>query len=381
MFGWQSAGVHPVRHEGRPRQPRQHLPCPPHDLAVAAVEADGQETPRPAGLRKERGDLGLFETQRLLHQDVFSGAKRLERLRRVQMVPGPDEHQVDRGVLHDLQQVGRGAPKTEAPRRVAGVERRRRGDDAQSEAARPLNDRQMDRLHEAPGAADGDAHLARAGGERLERVRCRGRSRRPRSRTIRRGPAGAEGRCGGGRRSLRRRRIAQQDADRPVTGRFIIDRRVRRGRLREREDPVDERAQRHPAVAHQIEEGRHVAIERKADVRRRVVDPSLLVRWIVAPGPVGSADEQIELLLVHERPVEVEPHVADDDHPPLPAAQAHRQVRNLRRVRLGADQHGVGEQAARDARHLLARVARGEVISLEAEAPAARRAPRIEIEP
>src|SRR2546428_686063 len=98
-------------------------------------------------------------------------------------------------------------------------------------------------------------------------------------------------------------------------------------------------------------------------------------------GPVGGGDERVDLLPVNEGRVGVGPAAPDDAPPPLPAAQSHRQVRHLRRVRLGADQDRVGQQAARDARHLLARLARREVIGLEADATAARRALRIEIEP
>ena len=123
-----------------------------------------------------------------------------------------------------------------------------------------------------------------------------------------------------GRRVLGGDRVLEQDADRlELAGLQVL---VDLGRLRHREDAVDERRDLELVPGDQVEEGLQVPLLGPADVPGRVVDAVELVAGVVPAGPVGPGEPDVEFLLVVGVPGQVELHLADVDDPargPWPA--------------------------------------------------------------
>src|SRR5690606_3084147 len=59
-----------------------------------------------------------------------------------------------------------------------------------------------------------------------------------------------------------------------------------------------ERAYIQPATSHLIQHGLHIALLGPADVIVRVVDPPLLIGWVVPAGAVRHPDQYFDLLFV-----------------------------------------------------------------------------------
>src|SRR5439155_13663396 len=140
-----------------------------------------------------------------------------------------------------------------------------------------------------------------------------------------------------------RRGVAERDqkwlrpggAEEGVGGRRLVDREAARLDAGEADNAAPE----------EIEVLLEVPLLRPAHVRQRVVEAFDLVLRVVAAWAVRGGDEEVELLLVHVGPAQVQPDVADEDNTALLPARLHGIVDDLAARRRGRDDDGVGAEA------------------------------------
>src|SRR5690606_24533217 len=127
-------------------------------------------------------------------------------------------------------------------------------------------------------------------------------------------------------------------------------------RIIEGEAVRSERAYIQPATSHLIQHGLHIALLGPADVIVRVVDPPLLIGWVVPAGAVRHADQYFELFLVVGVSRDIHPHGANGDYFALPARDLPGQL--YRRVAVGCRRYNgvIGSPTAGESRHRTRRI-------------------------
>ena len=353
------ARIHPIlNHERRSPLP-QTLPEHRQRRREAAVEADHQE--RRVRQRRvgadDRFELLPRERERLLDEHLLARIEGAHDLCRVIVMPRRDDNELERRIVQHRVEIGRQHLDLVVAREVAPARATAAHDSAEEEAIAAL----AHLRHEHRGAerAGADERVIDAAAGRLavpaNRHPCRLRIR------------------------FRLVGILDQDAQRQRAfrrGELVIC----GGRLVDRQHSVDERLEVDALRGDQLEVRLHVAVERPAYVRERIIAPFRLVGRIVPPRAVRRAHQEIDLLAVEHRPIHGEADVADDDHGTLGARDLHREVDDAVRFRGRRDDRAIGTGAAGQVAHQRLQRVGIAGAAVEPERARASDARRIEIE-